>query len=663
MPVVARASGDPITAGTVNFYLIADSGTNVGKWFKTSDNSWDAAEQVAGAGTHKADGTWQSSIDAEAWIDQASYTLYAKESGDLHVPLNAKVYCRHAYERQTGDSFARIGAAGAGLTDLGGMSTTMKAQVQAEAQDAIDSQGMSPDQYVLCARAATDALRGAALTAGIAAAKALTPGGAAISATNPAYVLVPPGQYDMTGEVTIAANTPGLRIVSTELVPITEADWWGDDEKVSGAESDLKRSRLRNTTIYRTDVTPVITQSADHLTLCGVDVVLRCGTQASYNADEVCALWITAASNAGSRYSHCFFWKDNPVDTTDTRNSGVSGENDIEGNWEWCLANHNAWRVNSSKSLNTKMVHTCGGGASFGGDADADNANSTTSIDGYFRDVHAKGCTIADTPFMSGYGSWGGCAVAGCHIGSNCERHGCSGGPHSCALGKTDAGKHFNDRSGYNSHGATVNNTAAAAQGSFTGYVEDAHNDTFSGLPNGSFGGTNKAVNGSYGRGSCSGTLKRVTLLGVEKPIAVTGAVIDQCLIVAGADTDLFNLQDDNSKITNSTLLVVEGGTGVPINAASALSVCAAGNRYNNLAAAALGLGANVTNVATEDRPLVADGLSENEALQTIMASVKGVVASPGSGRLEFYRRDGLTVDHTITYGDDDGLRTTIVDA
>jgi hypothetical protein len=38
---------------------------------------------------------------------------------------------------QTGDSFARLGAAGAGLTDLGGMSTTMKGQVQTEAKDAL----------------------------------------------------------------------------------------------------------------------------------------------------------------------------------------------------------------------------------------------------------------------------------------------------------------------------------------------------------------------------------------------------------------------------------------------------------------------------------------------------------------------------------------------
>ena len=39
---------------------------------------------------------------------------------------------------QTGDSFARIGAAGAGLTDLGGMSTTMKAQVNTEVVDTLN---------------------------------------------------------------------------------------------------------------------------------------------------------------------------------------------------------------------------------------------------------------------------------------------------------------------------------------------------------------------------------------------------------------------------------------------------------------------------------------------------------------------------------------------
>ncbi len=40
---------------------------------------------------------------------------------------------------QTGDSFGRIGAAGASLTDLGGMSTGMKAEVEAEATDALNA--------------------------------------------------------------------------------------------------------------------------------------------------------------------------------------------------------------------------------------------------------------------------------------------------------------------------------------------------------------------------------------------------------------------------------------------------------------------------------------------------------------------------------------------
>ncbi len=39
---------------------------------------------------------------------------------------------------QTGDNFARIGAAGASLTDLGGMSTGMKAEVNVEAKDVIN---------------------------------------------------------------------------------------------------------------------------------------------------------------------------------------------------------------------------------------------------------------------------------------------------------------------------------------------------------------------------------------------------------------------------------------------------------------------------------------------------------------------------------------------
>ena len=54
----------------------------------------------------------------------------------------------------TGDAFARIGAAGASLTDLGGMSTGMKAEVQTEANDALVANNL--DHLALTATGAAD---------------------------------------------------------------------------------------------------------------------------------------------------------------------------------------------------------------------------------------------------------------------------------------------------------------------------------------------------------------------------------------------------------------------------------------------------------------------------------------------------------------------------
>ena len=91
--LVARADGTPITAGTVNYYLIANTGTNAGKWYKATDNSWDANEAIAFATMeHKADGVWSALVDALAWPTAGvEYTEYAKESGDLHVPTSAMI--------------------------------------------------------------------------------------------------------------------------------------------------------------------------------------------------------------------------------------------------------------------------------------------------------------------------------------------------------------------------------------------------------------------------------------------------------------------------------------------------------------------------------------------------------------------------------------------
>lgn len=95
--LAARADGSPITTGTVNYYLIANTGANAGKWFKTSDNTWAATEDIAGVMAHKADGVWSVSVDAEAWpTSGVEYTEYAKESGNLHVPTSKIIRCEYA---------------------------------------------------------------------------------------------------------------------------------------------------------------------------------------------------------------------------------------------------------------------------------------------------------------------------------------------------------------------------------------------------------------------------------------------------------------------------------------------------------------------------------------------------------------------------------------
>jgi len=93
--LVARADGTPITVGTVAAYLRALSGANAGKWFRSADSSWQAGESSAGAMSHVADGHWTCDIAAAAWITGVRYLLYAKESGDLHIPVSEEVQERN----------------------------------------------------------------------------------------------------------------------------------------------------------------------------------------------------------------------------------------------------------------------------------------------------------------------------------------------------------------------------------------------------------------------------------------------------------------------------------------------------------------------------------------------------------------------------------------
>jgi uncharacterized phiE125 gp8 family phage protein len=93
LKAVAKASGDAITAGTVNFYLKATTGTNAGKWYRGSDGTWQASESIAGAGTHVSDGDWKLSLASAVWTSHVAYRAYVVESGDLHVPNGDDILC------------------------------------------------------------------------------------------------------------------------------------------------------------------------------------------------------------------------------------------------------------------------------------------------------------------------------------------------------------------------------------------------------------------------------------------------------------------------------------------------------------------------------------------------------------------------------------------
>jgi hypothetical protein len=84
--MTARVGNTPIIAGVVTFYLVPQNGDHAGSWWKASDGTWSATEISSGSGTHIGDGAWSCTIDADAWEANTRYTVYAKESGDLHLP-------------------------------------------------------------------------------------------------------------------------------------------------------------------------------------------------------------------------------------------------------------------------------------------------------------------------------------------------------------------------------------------------------------------------------------------------------------------------------------------------------------------------------------------------------------------------------------------------
>ncbi len=165
-------------------------------------------------------------------------------------------------------------------------------------------------------------------------------------------------------------------------------------------------------------------------------------------------------------------------------------------------------------------------------------------------------------------------------LGSSCYFEDCIAGDESFGFARTAASAFVRCRAGDDSFGSRIE---------FSGYAEDCI------AGRNSFGGRiADAV------AVLSGTLVRCVAKGADLPWRVEGATIEDSFLSIDTNNQacITLLADDTTTITNSTILVVEGGTGIPIHAAVAQNVAAVGNRYNNRSVAINGLGSTVTNVA-----------------------------------------------------------------
>jgi hypothetical protein len=403
---------------------------------------------------------------------------------------------------------------------------------------AAERYGYKSDAVMLVENGSNETERGNNLWAAYTQACSLSPGGNALSATNRAIVLIPPGRY-LVGLKTLGTNYVDLVALVDPVGSARHETYWP------------------NVFIHFSGVGACFTQVATDIRLRGLYV------EYFYTSP--------ATSYAASRYSDCRF-------------GSCVHSNNVSGHWANCCSDGYSWQCGIGGVFNATM-NEChaflilGTSSPFGGD---------TGVG--FGSCYLYRCT-------GKYGTFGGCASVGISVSADAVFIECESGDHGFCHGKKNEGTYIRCRGGACSFGGTSN---VAYDGEFAGYAEDCI-----GGPN-SFGGTE-----TTGYGKLSGRIVNCTSLRDTKSRRLEGALIDGCIITQDTDdVDCITLLDSNSCIHNSTLLVAEGGTGVPINSASAMSVSAAGNRYNNKAVAATGLGENVTNVGTSEiqGKLPADG-------------------------------------------------------
>ena len=435
--------------------------------------------------------------------------------------------------------------------------------------------GYAPDAIVVVHRGATDAASMANLRAAYIAAKLLTPGGAALSRTNRACVILPPGGYNyaatvfvLDGEfVDLAALVPSRGSEPTDTMYAWTVDtgkYYPSDTTYTPPATYLY-GEVKGATVT---AGAGVRQSANDVRLTGFGILNKLTIAAGAGPTSVSegdltaysgtAFEIAATNNSPSIYDGMWLWCEGAgLYSTHWRRLSccATSASGFNGTWKNCISGGLGYRPENTGTHAPKCYDCVVGVMSWIGDYDQDlSINNGEYIRckarGHFEDAYEKNSGELSAP-ASGYGAFGGCRSFSATIGPLALFEDDEAGDHSFGLASVNEGTFRRCRAAYSSFGGT----RVAAGTDWTPRPVTASFDTCfaKGL---SFGAGGPLADG-WLRRSFSGTMRRVVC--PEAPlgwlIVPPGKVIDCELSVTTAAEHCLHVGGEAVEIRNSKLI------------------------------------------------------------------------------------------------------------
>ncbi len=178
-------------------------------------------------------------------------------------------------------------------------------------------------------------------------------------------------------------------------------------------------------------------------------------------------------------------------------------------------------------------------------------------------------------------------------------------------MGSINSGNFIRCRAGSLSFGASGTQESSSSYGTgtavdsgiFLGYAEDCigGRDSF---------GRNVAADGLVCGIGSGAVLLRCTITGNTRPLTLTTATIrDSRITVATTGINAIEILDSGSVISNCDLIVLQGGSGIPVYADVSLDCAVYGCRMNNATNDADGLAGDVTNLVSSAGNIISNAV------------------------------------------------------